>query len=141
MTLVVDTNVLMSALIADSTTRELLRDVNRRIVAPARLENELQKYDDLIQEKSGLAESEVALLRERLFEYVEFVPDRKLRKHRPEAREALADTDPDDVIFLATALAVDGTIWSDDGDFLEQELVPVLDTADVVDELGEESGG
>lgn len=134
MTLVVDTNVLMSALIADSTTRTLLGTVDARIVAPEKLRVELEGYDDLVREKSGLSSSELDLLKDRLFAHVDLVPDDELAPYRHAAADALADVDPDDVIFLATALAVDGTIWSDDADFQEQALVPVVTTGEVVEE-------
>lgn len=135
MTLVVDTNVLLSALIADSTTRTLLRTVDDRLVAPGKLKTELENYDDLLQEKSGLTDSELEILKTRLFGHVDFVPDTELDEYREEAVTSLAETDPDDVVFLAAALAVDGTIWSDDKDFREQDLVPVVTTGDVVDRI------
>lgn len=135
MTLVVDTNVLMSALIADSTTRTLLRTIDDRIVAPEKLRTELEGYDDLLWEKSGLSDSELDVLKNRLFDHVALVPDGELRPYRDEAVDALADVDPDDVIFLATALAVEGTIWSDDKDFQKQDLVPVVTTGEVIEGL------
>lgn len=135
MTLVVDTNVLMSALIADSATRTLLRTIDDEIVAPAKLRTELEAYDDLVREKSGLSESELDLLKDRLFEHVEFAPDADIAQYREEATDALADVDPDDVIFLATALAAEGTIWSDDADFQDQDLAPVVTTSEVIDDF------
>jgi hypothetical protein len=37
------------------------------------------------------------------------------------------------VISLATALTVDGAIWSDDGDFEKQDLVPVVTASDLIE--------
>lgn len=135
MKLVVDTNVVMSALIADSVTRTLLMRVNDRLVAPEMLKRELERHDDLLRERSGLTEAELDVLRAGLFAFVELVPDADLDAYREEAEAALADVDPDDVIFLATAMAVDGVIWSDDRHFQDQDLVPVVTTEDVVDEF------
>lgn len=70
-------------------------------------------------------------LTSRLFNHIEFVPDSELEAHREAAAEEQSDIDPDDVIFLATALAVDGGIWSDDRHFRKQNLVPVVTTEDV----------
>lgn len=125
----------MSALIADSITRTLLMTVDDRLVAPEMLKRELDRHDDLLREKSGLTEVELDVLRAGLFTLVELVPDADLDAYREEAEAALADVDPDDVIFLATALAVDGAIWSDDRHFQDQDIVPVVTTEDVVDEF------
>jgi len=133
--LVVDTNVLLSALIADSATRTLFRSVDERLVAPEMLQHELDRHRGLVLEKSGLTETELAYLVGGLFDRVELVPDDELDAYRGVAENALADVDPDDVIFLATALAADGTIWSDDRHFREQDLVPVVTTEDVMGEF------
>lgn len=131
MKLVVDTNVLLSALIADSVTRTLLGAVDDPLVTPVGLKRELCRHGELVREKSGLSETELEELTNRLLGHVEFVPDSELEAFREEAAEELADVDPDDVIFLAAALAVDGGIWSDDRHLREQDLVPVVTTEDV----------
>jgi len=133
MNVVIDTDVVMSALISDSTTRELMRDINDTLVAPIQLEREIDAHRDLLEEKSGLDESAVDELLDRLFGYVAVVPDADLKPYREPALEALKDINQDDVIFLATALAVGGAIWSDDGDFRKQDLVPVVTTSDLIE--------
>lgn len=132
MKLVVDTNVLLSALIADSVTRTLLGAIEDPLVAPHRLKRELNLHRDLVREKSGLADPDIEALTLRLFNHIEFIPDSRLEAHRARAAAELGDIDPDDVIFLATALAVEGGIWSDDRHFREQDLVPVVTTKDVI---------
>lgn len=138
MKLVVDSNVLISAFISDSTTRHLLRDVDAETYAPAKLEREVSKYDDLIQEKSGLSENELDRLKARLFNYVNFVDDEAIEPYRNEAGEAIGESDPDDVVFLATALARDATVWSDDADFEEQDVVPVVTTSELINRTRED---
>ena len=49
------------------------------------------------------------------------------------ADEAIGNTDPDDVLYLACAIASNGAIWSDDSDFDEQDLVETYSTSDVID--------
>ena len=48
------------------------------------------------------------------------------------ADRAIGDTDPDDGLYLACALARDAAIWSDDTDFDEQALVERYSTSHVV---------
>lgn len=99
MKLVVDANVVISALITDSTTRELI----------------------------------VTLEPDLLFQYIEVVPANEFHPYIEQAEEAIGDTDPDDVLYVACALARDAGVWSDDSDFDEQDLVPVYSTSEVID--------
>ena len=89
MNVVIDTNVVMSALISDSATRELMRDMNDTLVAPIRLEDEIDAHRDLIGAKSGLDESAVDESFDRLFEHVTLVPDADLEPYREPAFDAL----------------------------------------------------
>ncbi|MFH1590712.1 MAG: PIN domain-containing protein [archaeon] len=43
--------------------------------------------------------------------------------------------DPDDAIFIATALATPGSsIWSDDKDFEKQDRIHILKTKDILED-------
>jgi len=44
----------------------------------------------------------------------------------------IGDTDPDDVLYLACAIASDAAIRSDDSDFDEQNVVGRYSTSDVI---------
>jgi len=133
MRLVVDANVLLSALIADAKTRELLVTLEPDLLTPEVIEDELEKYDDLIVEKSGMSMEKVSKFLDLLFQYIEIVPTEELVPEIDRADDALCDTDPDDVLYLACALARDAAIWSDDSDFEAQSLVSVYPTAAVVE--------
>lgn len=133
--IVVDTNILLSALIADSKTRELVVGIDQQLVAPEAIHGEIQNYRSLIQEKSGLGDNELDALLQKLFKYVQLVPDEQLQEHLPQARQELGDVDEDDVIFLAAALAVDGIIWSDDTDLQKQGHAPVLTTTELIQQI------
>lgn len=67
-----------------------------------------------------------------LFQYIETVPAAEFHQYIDRADDAIGAVDPDDVLYLACALARDAGIWSDDADFDEQELVPVYGTSAVV---------
>jgi len=68
-----------------------------------------------------------------LFQYIEVVPAQKFYPHIEEAEAAIGDTDPDDVLYVACALAEDAAVWSDDTDFDKQTLVETYSTSDVID--------
>jgi predicted nucleic acid-binding protein len=133
MKLVIDANVVISALIADSKTRELVVTLEPDLLTPAFVYDEIENYEDLIVEKSGMEPDRVAQFIDLLFQYIEVVPADDFYPAIENADEAIGDTDPDDVLYLACALARDAAIWSDDSDFDEQDLAETYSTSDVID--------
>jgi predicted nucleic acid-binding protein len=133
MKLVIDANVVISALIADSKTRELIVTLEPDLLTPAFVYDEIENYEELIVEKSGMDPDRVEQFTDLLFQYIEVVPADDFYPAIDKADEAIGDTDPDDVLYLACAIACDAAIWSDDSDFNEQDLVETYSTSDVVD--------
>ena len=133
MKLVVDANVVISALIADSQTRELIVTLEPDLMTPEFVHDEIGNYEELIVEKSGMTPDRVAQFVDLLFQYIEVVPAIEFYPYIEEAEAAIGDTDPDDVLYVACALATDADIWSDDSDFGEQHAVETYTTNDVID--------
>ena len=132
MKLVIDANVVISALIADSKTRELIVTLDPDLLTPAFVHDELENYGEVIVEKSGMEPDRVAQFIDLLFQYVDEVPAEEFSPAIERADSAIGDTDPDDVLYLACAIARDAAIWSDDTDFDEQNMVPTYSTSDVI---------
>jgi predicted nucleic acid-binding protein len=86
----------------------------------------------MISEKSGMEPDRVTQSIDLLFQYIEVVPADDFHPAIEKADEAIGDTDPDDVLYLACAIASDAAIWSDDSDFDEQDLVERYSTSDVI---------
>lgn len=135
MKLVVDANVVISALISKAKTRELIVTLEADLLTPAIISDEIEQYEPLIVEKSGLNPDRVQQFISLLFEHIDTVPVPEFASHISTAETAIGDTDPDDVLYVACALGCDGAIWSDDTDFESQDLLPVYTTADVVNHL------
>lgn len=133
MKLVVDANVLISALIADSKTRELIVTLEPELLTPEVIHTEIENYETLIVEKSGMDAARVRQFVDLLFQYIETVPASDFYPYIEQADEAIGRTDPDDVLYVACALARDAAVWSDDADFDEQTLVPVYSTNQVIE--------
>lgn len=133
MKLVVDANVVISALITDSKTRELIVTLEPDLLTPAFVHDEIENYEDLIVDKSGMAPRRVQQFIDLLFQYIEIVPADDFYPHIEKAEAAIGETDPDDVLYVACALARDADIWSDDSDFGEQDVVETHPTSDVID--------
>jgi predicted nucleic acid-binding protein len=132
MRLVVDANVVISALIADSKTRELIVTLDPDLLTPAFVHDEVGNYEDLIVEKSGMEPQRVQQFVDLLFQYIEVVPPAEFHPQIEEAEAAIGQTDPDDVLYVACALATDADIWSDDSDFDEQDAIETHSTTDVI---------
>ena len=133
MKLVIDANVVISALIADSKTRELIVTLEPDLLTPAFVYDEIENYEDLIVEKSGMEPDRVTQFVDLLFQYIEVVPADDFYPAIERADSTIGDTDSDDVLYLACAIASNSAIWSDDSDFDEQNLVEVYSTSDVID--------
>ena len=106
MNLVIDTNILFSALIKDSITRKVLIKSGWKFHYPEMSFHEIHKYKMLVLEKSGMEEVEYTKLLSYLLVHVNIVPEEKTKQKLKEAREILGKIDPDDVVFLATALSL-----------------------------------
>jgi len=132
MKLVIDANVVISALIADSKTRELIVTLEPNLLTPAFVHDEIENYEDLIVEKSGMKPDRIAQFIDLLFQYIDVVPANEFYPAIESANRAIGDTDPDDVLYLACAIACDAAIWSDDSDFGEQDLVETYSTSEVI---------
>lgn len=135
MRLVVDTNVVFSALIAGGKTRELMLMRDVEVYLPEFFLIELGKYNETLLEKTGLDEASLNNLLDLVFEDAHIVPKEEFSDEIPEARRAISDTDPDDAPFLALALHLDIPIWSDDRDLQEQKAVDVKTTTEIVEHL------
>ncbi|MBI2653141.1 PIN domain-containing protein [Candidatus Woesearchaeota archaeon] len=133
MKIIVDVNIILSALIRDSTTRKIILNSEFDLYFPEPSLHKIRKYKNYILEKSGLSEEEYNKLMATLFKYVRLVPTEEIEKNWSEAKKIMEHIDKEDVIFIATALGIiDSVIWSDDGHFEKQDKVKVVKTEDMV---------
>lgn len=136
--LVVDTNVVFSALIAGGKTRELIITGHADLYAPEFFYTELEDHREEVSAKTGLSERDLSVLLNLLFEHIQIVFREEFAHALPDARHHIADIDPDDIPFLALALHLDAGLWTDDSHFQQQDAVPVWRTHELVDRLSDE---
>ena len=71
--IVVDANTIVAATLSDGITRELLLTTEDDLYAPGFLREEIEKYEPMLEERSGFSKVELNTLLERLFRRVEFL--------------------------------------------------------------------
>lgn len=133
MRIILDVNVILSALIRDSTTRKLILTSGFSFYFPEPSLNKIIKYKGYVLEKSGLSAAECDKLIATLFKYVKLIPVGEIQKNWDKAKEIMEHIDEEDVIFIAAALSTpDSAIWSNDRDFEKQSKVKVLKTENIM---------
>ncbi len=139
MKLVIDTNILISALIKNSTVREIIMNSRIKFYYPAISLNEVHKYIELIMNKSGLNSNEYSELLRNLLSYINLVREDKFIDYLGEAEKIIGKIDINDVVFVACALAINADgIYSEDRHFERQNRVNVFKTKDVLEILKED---
>lgn len=115
MRLVLDTNILIAALIKDSLTRTILLLPEFDFLLPEYALEEVRRHRGKILRRAHLKPEELDLILDLLLESVRVVPMERIAPHLKAAEAIIGAVDPDDVPFVALALAEpnDG-IWSND---------------------------
>lgn len=132
MNIVIDSNILFSALIKDSTTRRLILEYEGYFIFPTYILEELEKHQKEIQNKSGLTRDEFNQLLELLLRKVMVTPKEHIEKHKEIAVTLAKDIDINDVIFIATTLVYPNTVlWSDDKKLKQIKGISVFNTQEI----------
>ena len=132
MRLVLDTNILIAALIKDSLTRQIIFLPDFEFLLPEYALEELARHRGKIARHSHLSFSEIDLLLSLLLESVTVVPAKTILAHLKTAEALIGDIDKDDVPFVALALAVENDgIWSNDRGFENLPRIKLWKTSDI----------
>ena len=133
MRLVVDTNIIMAALIKNSVSRKIIISGKLELVTAGFAIEELKGHKKEILDKAGTSEAEMQKLLAIFFKKIYIVEDWMIKDQETEARGIMDRVDPDDSPFVALALAIrnDG-IWSNDAHFKEQKRIKIFTTENLV---------
>ena len=133
MNIIIDSNVLFSALIKDSLTRKLILDYDGTFLFPSYIFEEYEKHKKELIKKTGMEDADIQKLINLILKKVFIVPNEILDSYREEALNVIGKIDPDDVLFIACALAYENSIiWSDDKKLKNQTRVKVLNTSEII---------
>ncbi len=136
MKFVLDSNIIFSALIKKSTTRDIILSDVFELHAPEYIFSEITKHKDLMLRKSKMNEEEFDALLLLLQKHIRLVPKAKYNEKMALAEDILKDIDSTDSPFLALALALDYPVWSNDRHFKQQNKVEVYTTDELIKTIG-----
>ncbi len=133
MKLVLDTNIILKALIRNSTVRAILVSPRHQFYLPEHAIDETRKHLDTVQVKTGLSEEEVETVLNIVVSGIEVIRLKDLSDKWEEATKIMKPIDIEDIPFVAAALSMscDG-IWSDDRHLKRQTKVKVWTTRDML---------
>jgi predicted nucleic acid-binding protein len=141
MKLVVDTGRIIAALIRNSSSRVILFSDKFEFLTVNFAKSEIDEHKQEIMEKARITESEFGDVLSLMLSHIRVVSDLEIESKLGVAEEIMRAIDPDDVPFVAAALAVENDgIWTDDAHFGRQKMIRVFKTASlvkIVTELGE----
>lgn len=132
MRLVIDANILFSALLRDSGTRKIIVDRSLDFFAPRFLLEELLKYAPELRKKSRLDQTRFTEITTRLVARVSFVSNEELEPFLPAAAHLVNDTK--DIAYAACALAANADVWSQDRHF-SNSRIRVWRTTELLEKL------
>ena len=130
MILIVDANVLFSALIKRGITYKIIFSDKLKLITPDFVIEEYTEHKKEILNKSGLNEKGLELLFEILKGQIEIISSHDFVEKIDEA-EAISP-DQNDVHYFALALKFNFPIWSNDKELKKQNKVKVFDTEEVL---------
>lgn len=132
MKIVIDSNILFSALIKDSVTRRIILEYDGFFLFPSFIFEELEKHKAELLKKSGMKRKSFETLLNLLIQKVLIISTDVLSQYRARAYDLVRDIDPDDTLFVACALAYPSSvIWSDDKKLKEQNKIRIINTAEM----------
>ena len=136
MQLVVDANVLFSALLAKGVTRGLLFNSQLELYSPEYLLSELNEHvqtDEELKEKLKQTKEETDTVMHELLHQIRIIPITEYRSFIKRAFEI--SPDEYDTPYFALALHLKISLWSNDKGLKKQDVVQVLNTQEILKSL------
>ncbi len=131
MQLVVDTNVLISALIARSKTYEAIVFGELGLFAPEHSLAEIEKHKEELADRMDVEEDEFDAALRIILSHVSVIPREEYEKFEVEAKRV--SPDPDDFPFFALALAKKIPFWTNETRLKKQNEVVVYNTKEILE--------
>ncbi|MBI2208621.1 PIN domain nuclease [Candidatus Woesearchaeota archaeon] len=110
MKIILDSNILFSALIKDSKARRIILEYEGFFLFPQYIFEEMEEHIEELLKKSKLPKNEFNTLLAIILKKVMIIPNNVLFPYRNKALDIVKDIDKDDILFVACALAYPNSI-------------------------------
>lgn len=131
MKILIDANIVISALIKDSKVREILTKKKFEFISPDFILEEINKYQNYICEKSGLSNEEFELLITLIFENIKIIPKEEYENYLEKAKEIMKE-DIKDITYVACYFALKcDYLWTNDSDFSNKKEIKIINTEEL----------
>lgn len=135
MKLVIDANVLFSALIRDNVTRKLLLHDELILYAPKFI---LEEFFEKLSELSEKTEVDEITLTNKSQELIslsnmQIISNENFQEHIEKAKQI--SPDKDDVMYFALALKLNCSIWSNDKELKKQNIIKIYSTDELIEKV------
>jgi len=133
MQLVVDTNVIISALLAKSRTFELIVLGDLDLFVPDYSLQEIENHSEELVGRMGVSKEEFSLVLGIILSHVTVVNRQSYTKFESHAKNICPD--PDDFAFFALALSMKIPLWTNDAKLKKQNEIRIYNTKDLIELL------
>lgn len=130
MKLVLDNNVLFSIMSPFSAAAYLFSSIRAEFFAPEFIKQELEEHKEECLIKSELSNHEFEIRQEEIEESIKFIKSSEYEYFLEKSADLISDIK--DIDFLALALSINASIWSNDPHLREQSLVKIYTTEDLL---------
>jgi len=136
MTIILDTNIVISALIRNSVVRKILLLPTLNFLLPEFAIEEIYHHKSKICKLSRIGKEELELLISLILQNVNVMSSDEILPYYDKAVKIIGEIDMGDVPFVALALATqnDG-IWTNDHDFDNIKGIKIWKTSEILDHL------
>lgn len=129
MELIVDANILFSALIKDGFTAKLFFNERLRLYTSEFIFEEFSKYEELILKKTKRTPEEFTEIMTILREKITVIPEEDYASFVKKSEEI--SPDEKDVAYIALAMKLKCALWSNDKALKEQDFIKVYSSSEV----------
>lgn len=132
MELIVDTSVVVAAILRSGNTRNLIFNSSLKLYSPERVQFEIMKNKEKFKKYANYSDQEFEEVVALILKQIEVLPFEEYKEKEVKAKE-VCKRDETDWPFVALALKLVAPIWTSDPDLLKgQDKVSVLTTEQLV---------